>query len=142
MDWLAPRRSFKHHQFSGFKQSRIYVLVVSSFQLERDLLPIKTTQECVSSLYLYLSGNWEFGGGSAMWQNYSLNCYQFPSPTALLCFYIFTFPNHHLLSQHFTSKYKDTEACTQFHCQKKFHLLVLLFIDDSLKQYLDSLLTT
>ena len=77
-----------------------------------------------------------------MWQNYSLNCYQFPSPTALLCFYIFTFPNHHLLSQHFTSKYKDTEACTQFHCQKKFHLLVLLFIDDSLKQYLDSLLTT
>ena len=28
-----------------------------------------------------------------MWQNYSLNCYQFPSPTALLCFYIFTLLN-------------------------------------------------
>ena len=26
-------------------------------------------------LYLYLSGNWEFGD-SAMWQNYNLNCYQ------------------------------------------------------------------
>ena len=25
------------------------------------LLPIKTTYECVSGLYLYLSGNWELG---------------------------------------------------------------------------------
>ena len=83
--------SFKHHQFSGFKQSRIYVLIGSSFQLEGDLLPIKTTQECLSGLYLYLAGNWEFSD-SAMWQKYSLNCYQFPSPTAIF-FYTFIFPN-------------------------------------------------
>ena len=32
------------------------------------------------------------------WKNhsfdYTLNCYQYPSPTAILCFCIFTFPNH------------------------------------------------
>ena len=38
------------------------------------LLPIKTAQECVSDLYLYLSGNCEFSD-SALWQNYNLNCY-------------------------------------------------------------------
>ena len=42
---------------------------------------------------LCLSGNWQFGD-SVMWRNYSLNCYQFLSPTAILCFYIFTFPTH------------------------------------------------
>ena len=47
-------------------------------------------------------------GDSVLWQNFSLNCYQFPSPTAILCFYIFVFPNHQLLSQHFTSKDKGT----------------------------------
>ena len=31
-------------------------------------------------VFMYLSGNWEFG-----------DCYQFPSPTAILFFYIFTF---------------------------------------------------
>ena len=41
---------------------------------------------------LYVLGNLEFGN-SVMLQNYSLNCYQFPSPTAILCFYIFTFPS-------------------------------------------------
>ena len=30
----------------------------------------------------------------AMWQIYSLNHCQFPSPPAILCFYIFMFPNH------------------------------------------------
>ena len=64
-------------------------------------------------LYLYLSGNWEFSD-SAMQRNYCLNCYQFPSPTVILCFYTFTFPTHSLLSQHFTSKDKDTGACTRF----------------------------
>ena len=33
LDWLASRWSFKHHQLSGFNQSRVYVLVVSSFHL-------------------------------------------------------------------------------------------------------------
>ena len=42
---------------------------------------------------LCLSGNWQFGD-SVMWQNYSLNCYQCLSPTATLCFCIFTFPTH------------------------------------------------
>ena len=64
-------------------------------------------------LYLYLSGNWEFSD-SAMQRNYCLNCYQFLSPTVILCFYTFTFPTHSLLSQHFTSKDKDTGACTRF----------------------------
>ena len=43
----------------------------------RGLLPFKKTkkktQECVSGLQLYLSGNWEFGD-AAMGHNYSLNC--------------------------------------------------------------------
>ena len=56
------------------------------------LLPISAIQECVSGVYLYLSENWEFSD-SAMWQNYSLNYYQFPRPTAILCFHIFTFTN-------------------------------------------------
>ena len=46
----------------------------------------KNNLECVSGLYLYLSGNWEFGD-SATSQIYSLNCYQFSSPRAILCFY-------------------------------------------------------
>ena len=71
---------------------------------------------------LYLSGNCEFSD-SAMWQIYSLNCYPFPSPTAILCFYIFTFPNHQILSQPFTSKDKDTRACTQF----QYSLIVFSF---------------
>ena len=57
---------------------------------------IKTTWECVSGLYLYLSGNCEFGE-SPFWQIYTtdlyLNCYQFPSSMVNLCFHIFTFPN-------------------------------------------------
>ena len=63
------------------------------FSSSGGLLPVKTTQECVSDLYLYLSGNWEFSD-SAMWLVYSLNCYQFPGPTAILCLYTFAFPNH------------------------------------------------
>ena len=49
-----------------------------------------------------------------MQQNFCLDCYQFPSPIVILCFYTFTFPTHSLLSQHFTSKDKDTGACTRF----------------------------
>ena len=47
-------------------------------------------------LHIFLSGNWEFSDST--WQIYGLNSYQFPSPTAILCFYILTFPNHKLLS--------------------------------------------
>ena len=47
---------------------------------------------CQAFLNLYVSGNREFGD-SVIWQNYSLNYYQSLSPTAILCFYIFTFPN-------------------------------------------------
>ena len=53
------------------------------------LLPIKATQECS----LYLSGNCKFTE-SALWQTDSPNFRQFPSPTAMLCFYVFTFPCH------------------------------------------------
>lgn len=42
---------------------------------------------------LCLSGNRGFHD-SAMWLVYSINCYQFPSPTSILGFYIFTFSNH------------------------------------------------
>ena len=85
------------------------------------LLHIKTTQECVSGLYLYLSGNCVFS--DSMWQICSLSCYQCSSPTAILDFYIFTFPNCKLLSQPFqtqqrpgrlkpfTSKVRDTGVC-------------------------------
>ena len=59
----------------------------------RCLLPVKTTEECVVGLYSNLSDNWEFGE-SAMWQNYSLNCYQFPRPTVILCSCPFTFSYH------------------------------------------------
>lgn len=45
---------------------------------------------------------------------YSQNCYQFLTPRTSLCFYVFTFPNHELLSQHFTSKDKDTGTRTWF----------------------------
>ena len=37
---------------------------------------------CQAFICVFL-GNWEFPD-SAMWQNYSLNCYQFPSPTAIV----------------------------------------------------------
>ena len=37
----------------------------------------------MSGLYLCLSGKWAFSN-SSVWQNYSLSCYQFPSPTAIL----------------------------------------------------------
>ena len=68
------------------------------------------------SFYLYLSGTWGFGD-SVTWQNYRLNCYQFLSPTAILCFHIFAFPNHYLPSQHFPTKDKDTGASTLFQLQ-------------------------
>ena len=79
------------------------MLVVSSFYLGWDSAPLKTTSECVSGLYLYLSENWELGD-SAVWWIYSLNCYQFPGPTAILCFCISTFPNHQLLCQPFETQ--------------------------------------
>ena len=79
------------------------MLVVSSFYLGWGSAPLKTTSECVSGLYLYLSGNWDFSV-SALWQNYSLNCYQFPSSPAILCVCVSTFPNHQLLSQPFETQ--------------------------------------
>ena len=36
----------------------------------------------MSGLYLYLSENREFSD-SVMWQNFILNCYPFPNPTAI-----------------------------------------------------------
>ena len=74
------------------------------------MLPVKAIEEYVSGLCLYPSRT----VSSAMWQICSLNCYQFPSQTTLLCFYIFTFPNHLLLSQPFITKDKDTWTCTWF----------------------------
>ena len=38
---------------------------------------------------------------SAICPVYSLNHYKFPDPTAILCFCIFKFSNHYLLSQPF-----------------------------------------
>ena len=55
LDWLASRMYFKYQASSA-----VYVLEVISFHLVGGLLPVKTSQECVSDLYLYLSGNWEF----------------------------------------------------------------------------------
>ena len=49
----------------------------------------KTVQE--SGLYLYLSGNWEFSD-SAMWQNYSLNCSQFPAQQVFIVSTSWHFP--------------------------------------------------
>ena len=91
--------------------SKITLLLVSTssygqqFSSEGGLLPTKTIKECVRSLYL--SGNCEFGD-SALRQNCNRNCYQFCSPTAILCFCIFTFPNQESLSQYFTSVDKDS----------------------------------
>lgn len=65
----------------------------------------------MSCLCLYLSGNLEFSD-SAIWQNYNLNCYRFPSPTPSICFCIFIFPDDWLLSWHSTSKDKNTGSCT------------------------------
>ena len=92
---LAPKWSFKHHQHSGFNQSRVSLLRLAVF-VWCGSASYKTTQECVSGLYLYLLGNWEFGD-SAMWLVYNLNCYQlvcfFPQKS-ILCFYLFIFHNH------------------------------------------------
>ena len=117
--------------------SKIIPLLVSAssygqqFSSGRGLLPIKTIKGCVRSLYL--SGNCEFGD-SAMWQNYSQNCYQFSSPTAILCFYVFTFPNQESLNQCFISVDKDSGVvhCSTFasthshHCGSFFISSVVL----------------
>ena len=44
------------------------VFLWSAVSIWRGLLPAKATQECVSGLYLELSGNWEFSD-SAKGQN-------------------------------------------------------------------------
>ena len=73
----------------------------------------------------------------ATWLVYSLNCYQFPWPTNILCFYIFTFPNQEFLSQPcwdsgeaweneaktFASKDKDTGPVGCFN--PPFYLILL-----------------
>ena len=71
---LASIWRFKHHQLSGFNQSRVSVLVLAVF-IWCGSASYKTSQECVSVFYLYLLGNREFGD-SAMWLVYNLNCYQ------------------------------------------------------------------
>ena len=66
----------------------------------------------MSGLCLYLSEDLEFSD-SAIWQNYNLICYQFPSPTTSVCFCIFLFPDDWLLSRHSTSKDKNTGTWLQ-----------------------------
>ena len=92
LDWLASGWSFNPHQRSGFSQSRVFMLAVSSFCLVGGLLLIKQLRN-VCQAFIFLLGNWEYRD-SAVLQVYSLNCYQFPGPRAVLHFYIFTFPNH------------------------------------------------
>ena len=70
----------------------VYVFVVSRSHLMGVCFLYKQFWNVCHIRPLYLSGNWEFCD-SAVWQIYSLNCYQFSSPIAILCFYIFTFPN-------------------------------------------------
>ena len=95
--WLQP---IKNHPSSGFNQ-----FLWSAVFIWRGSASYKTIKECFRSLYL--SGNSELGD-SALWQNCSRNCYRFSSPTAILCLYIFTFPNQESLSQYFTSVDKDS----------------------------------
>ena len=75
------------------------MLAVSSFCLVGGLLLIKQLRN-VCQAFIFLLGNWEYSD-SAVLQVYSLNCYQFPGPTAILCFYVFTFLNHYLWSRPF-----------------------------------------
>lgn len=51
---------------------------------------------------------------SAVSQNYSLNCYHFPSPTAVLFVSTSSFPIINSLRQHFTSKDKAAELVHSF----------------------------
>ena len=69
------------------------MLAVSSFHMVGVWFLKNNFGMCVRFCYLYLSGNWELGD-AATGLTYSLNFYQFPGPTALLCFYMFTIPNH------------------------------------------------
>ena len=55
------------------------------------------------TFYLYLLGRWKFCDCS-MQLAYNLNCYWFPQPTAIICFYIFPFPKNELLSHHFETQ--------------------------------------
>ena len=55
------------------------------------LVPYRNNlRRCVRPSYLQGTGCCD----SAMWLVYSLNCYWLPSPTAISCFYIFTFSKH------------------------------------------------
>ena len=86
-----------------------------------DLLPIKTTWECVSPLPVSFRDLMILPCGP-----FILNCYQFPSPTGILYFYIFTFliisseaaletqrPGS-LKEKTFTSKDRDTGVYYRF----------------------------
>lgn len=67
----------KPDQPSGFSQSRAYVLVFSSFHL-----PIKKIRN-VCQAFIYILGG---TGSSVMLLCGRINCYQFLSPAAILCF--------------------------------------------------------
>ena len=73
---LASRWSFKHYQPPAFNKSRVYMLAVTSSHLVG-------AAYCKNDLGMYvkpLSINFRElrVGESAMWQNYTLSCYQFP----------------------------------------------------------------
>lgn len=51
-DWLVSSWSFKHHQYSGFNASEVYVPVISSFHLVGSA-SCKTIQECLSDIYIF-----------------------------------------------------------------------------------------
>ena len=107
---LALKWSFKHHQLSGFNQSSISVLVLAVF-IWCGSASYKTTQECMSGLYLYLLGNWEFGD-SARWLVYNLNCYKcvcFFSPNSYSLF----LPFHILQSLTANSNSWDSRAARE-----------------------------
>lgn len=78
LDWLASSWNFKYHQPS-FNQSKVYGLVVSQFSSGVGVgwwYASYRNSLGMCQAIIYLSGNWKLGG-SVMWQNYSLNYYQF-----------------------------------------------------------------
>lgn len=90
---------------------------------------------CTLSIYIFQgTGSWVT---LLLWLVYSLNCYQFPSPTAIPHFYIFRFfcsltlePTFaesgeawNTKAKPFTSKDTDIGACMQF--QSPFYLMLL-----------------
>ena len=94
--WLASRWSSKHLQSSGFSQTWVYVLAVSSFHLLGVYFLFKNNNKThhhkhthththnwgMSVRLWYFPGTWGFD--EPVWLVYSLNCYQFPGPTGIV----------------------------------------------------------